>query len=92
MIELPRGKFDVYALALPRGHGFGDQLPREAWEAENGTAWAIVTRHVDYGDIGLIANRGGLRARPPRAPDARPSLEVRERASALRISQSGLLV
>lgn len=57
MIELPRGKFDVYALALPQGHGFGDQLPCEAWEAEDGTAWAAVTRHVDHGDIGLIVMR-----------------------------------
>lgn len=57
MIKLPQGKFDIYALALPRGHGFGDQIPHEAWEADDGTAWAVVTRHVDNGDIGLIAMR-----------------------------------
>lgn len=57
MIQLPRGKFDIYALALPRGHGFGDQVPNEAWEASDGTAWAVVTRHADTDDIGLIVMR-----------------------------------
>ena len=27
MRELPRGVFDIYALALPRGHGFGSRPP-----------------------------------------------------------------
>ncbi len=57
MIELPRGKFDIYALALPRGHGFGDQVPKEAWEANDSSAWAVITRHADTGDIGLIVMR-----------------------------------
>lgn len=57
MIHLPRGKFDIYALALPRGHGFGDQLPNEAWEADDGIAWAVITRHAETGDIGLLVMR-----------------------------------
>jgi len=31
MQELPQWLFDVYALALPRGHGFGDRPPTGAW-------------------------------------------------------------
>ena len=54
MIEVPLGRFDIYALALPRGHGFGDQIPHEAWEADDGKALAIITRHADRGDLGLI--------------------------------------
>ena len=31
MRQLPHFLFDVYALSLPRGHGFGDCPPVEAW-------------------------------------------------------------
>ena len=57
MIEVPLGKFDIYALALPSGHGFGDQIPHEAWEADDGKALAIITRQADRGDLGLIVMR-----------------------------------
>ena len=49
--------FDVYALALPRGHGFGDRLPCEAWQSDDGRACAIVTRHAEDGTLGLIVLR-----------------------------------
>ncbi|MFC3673111.1 hypothetical protein [Novosphingobium pokkalii] len=57
MIEVPLGRFDIYALALPRGHGFGDQIPHEAWETGDGKALAIITRHADHGDLGLVVMR-----------------------------------
>lgn len=57
MLELPPGKFDVYALALPRGHGFGDRPPCEAWETADGKACAIVTRHAEDDSLGLIVMR-----------------------------------
>jgi hypothetical protein len=57
MQTLGRGLFDVYALALPRGHGFGERLPQEAWQSEDGKACAIVTRHVEDGSIALIVMR-----------------------------------
>lgn len=49
--------FDVYALALPRGHGFGDRPPLEAWQSDDGQACAIITRHAEDGSIGLIVMR-----------------------------------
>jgi hypothetical protein len=57
MKTLGRGMFDVYALALPRGHGFGERLPHEAWQSGDGKACAIVTRHAEDGSIGLIVMR-----------------------------------
>ena len=57
MEEIGRGMFDVYALALPRGHGFGDRIPHDAWQSEDGTGCAIVTRHVEDSSFGLIIMR-----------------------------------
>ncbi len=57
MQELRHGKFDLYALALPRGHGFGDRIPAEGWETADGRAWSVVTQHAETGDIGLIVMR-----------------------------------
>jgi hypothetical protein len=57
MLAVPRGLFDVYALALPRGHGFGDHPPFEAWQSPDTNSCAILTRHVESGDIGLIVMR-----------------------------------
>lgn len=57
MRTLGRGMFDVYALALPRGHGFGERLPYEAWQSDDGKACAIVTRHAEDGSVGLIVMR-----------------------------------
>jgi hypothetical protein len=57
MLAVPRGLFDVYALALPRGHGFGDRPPFEAWQSPDAHSCAILTRHADDGSIGLIVMR-----------------------------------
>jgi hypothetical protein len=35
--ELPQWEFDVYALSLPRGHGFADRPPVGAWHTDAGS-------------------------------------------------------
>ena len=57
VLAVPRGLFDVYALALPRGHGFGNRAPFEAWQSPDANSCAILTRHADDGGIGLIVMR-----------------------------------
>jgi hypothetical protein len=34
MQVLPQWEFDIYALSLPRGHGFGDRPPVEVAEID----------------------------------------------------------
>lgn len=57
MLPVPRGLFDVYALALPRGHGFGERLPFEAWQSPDAHGCAMLTRHAEDGSIDLIVIR-----------------------------------
>lgn len=57
MEKLPQSLFDVYALALPRGHGFGDRPPVGAWRDAEGMACGIATRHADTGAFGLLVMR-----------------------------------
>jgi hypothetical protein len=57
MRELPRTLFDVYALALPRGHGFGNRPPIEAWRSEDDLACGVLTRDVDDGRFGVLVMR-----------------------------------
>jgi hypothetical protein len=57
MRELPQTLFDLYALALPRGHGFGDRPPVGAWQTDDGLACGIVTRHVNDQTFGIIVLR-----------------------------------
>ncbi len=49
--------FDIYALALPRGHGFGDKPPVGAWESDDHRACGIVTRDVNEGTFGALVMR-----------------------------------
>ncbi len=57
MRELPNSLFDVYALALPRGHGFGDRLPSEAWATDDRLGCGIITQDVNDGTFGIIVLR-----------------------------------
>lgn len=57
MRELPQTLFDVYALALPRGHGFGDRPPHEAWQTNDGLACGIITRDMNDQTFGIIVLR-----------------------------------
>ena len=43
MKELPLGCFDIYGLALPRGHGFGERGLMEGWQSEDDRAFGVVT-------------------------------------------------
>lgn len=56
MIDLPEPIFDLYALALPRGHDFGEDRPVEAFLTEDGRAFGIVLEHTD-GAFGAIVMR-----------------------------------
>jgi hypothetical protein len=57
MRELPQSLFDVYALALPRGHGFGKRPPIGAWRSGDDLACGVVTRGVDDGRAGALVMR-----------------------------------
>ena len=57
MQQLPQWLFDVYALALPRGHGFGDRPPTGAWGTADGRAWGTVTQDVNDGSFGILVMR-----------------------------------
>jgi hypothetical protein len=55
--ELHQREFDIYALALPRGHGFGDQPPIGAWLTDDAHGCGIVTQNVNTGILGFIVMR-----------------------------------
>jgi hypothetical protein len=57
MRQLPQSLFDIYALALPRGHGFGNRPPVEAWESEDGLPLGVVTHDESDGNFGLLVLR-----------------------------------
>ena len=57
MQELPQWLFDVYALALPRGHGFGDRPPTGAWGSADGRAFGTVTQDANDGSFGILVMR-----------------------------------
>jgi hypothetical protein len=57
MQELPQWLFDTYALALPRGHGFGDRPPVGVWGTADGRACGTVTRDVNDGSFGILVMR-----------------------------------
>jgi hypothetical protein len=57
MRVLPRGIFDIFALALPRGHGFGRRPPVGAWESDDGLTFGVLTRDVDTHEHGILVMR-----------------------------------
>lgn len=57
MRELPQSLFDVYALSLPRGHGFGDRPPVSAWETDDGLGCGIIVRDFTDQSVGIITMR-----------------------------------
>jgi hypothetical protein len=60
MQEIHQSLFDIYALALPRGHGFGDRPPIGAWQSDDHKACGIITRDVSEGIFGVIIMRRRL--------------------------------
>lgn len=57
MIPLARAVFDIYALALPRGHGFGQSPPTGSWQSDDGQAYGVVRHDEDDGSFGVLALR-----------------------------------
>ncbi len=57
MKQIDWGQFDIFALALPCGHAFGDDLPFELWQTEDQKGCAILRRHERTGAIGLLVMR-----------------------------------
>jgi hypothetical protein len=57
MQELPQSLFDVYALALPRGHGFGERPPIGAWGTVDRRACGAVTEDINDGSFGILVMR-----------------------------------
>jgi len=57
MRELSQWEFDIYALSLPQGHGFGDKAPTAAWLTDDGNTCGIVTIYGDSGPFGYLVMR-----------------------------------
>lgn len=55
--ELPQSLFDIYALSLPRGHGFGHRPPVGAWRSDDDRACGMVTRDIGAGSFGIMVMR-----------------------------------
>lgn len=57
MKPLPFQIFDVFALSLPRGLGFGNDLPANAWISDEGFTVGVLTRNVESGKYGVLIMR-----------------------------------
>jgi hypothetical protein len=81
MLPLPQSMFDVFALALPRGHGFGDRPPIEAYTSDDRLGCAVITRDDHNGTFGCLVMRPGVRKIYPPA--------IQKTASTSRLSHAG---
>lgn len=57
MKPLPESLFAIYALSLPRGHGFGTQQPVSFWQTDDSRACAVITRNRQDGTHGILVMR-----------------------------------
>src|SRR5258708_4162153 len=57
MRQLANWEFDAYAMALPRGHGFGNEPPVASFVSDDGTAWATICRSDDSGAYSYFVMR-----------------------------------
>jgi hypothetical protein len=57
MIPLAQAVFDIYALALPRGHGFGTSPPTGSWQSDDGQAFGVVRHDEETARFGVLALR-----------------------------------
>jgi hypothetical protein len=55
MEPIPQPMFDIFALSLPRGHGFGDRRPVGAWG--DGLTCGVVTQDAYDRSLGVLAMR-----------------------------------
>jgi len=57
MKELPQSLFDIYALALPRGLGFGDSPPIGGWQSNDKLTCGVITKSDTDSTFGLLVMR-----------------------------------
>ena len=57
MTPIPSCVFDVYALSLPRGLGFGDDPPVSAWGSHDHVTVCALTRNCHSGKHGILIMR-----------------------------------
>lgn len=57
MQPIPDEKFALFALSLPRGHGFGEWIPVGYWGDDRDQTCGVTTRHAVDGSFGLLALR-----------------------------------
>ncbi len=57
MDQLPFSMFDVFALALPRGLGFGENPPKNAWQSLDGVTVCALTSNTTSGRFGVLVMR-----------------------------------
>ncbi len=57
MRELPQWEFSVYALSLPRGHGFGNRPPVSVWRSDDGLGCGAITKDININDFGFLVMR-----------------------------------
>lgn len=57
MEQLSQWTFDIYALSLPRGHGFGDRPPISAWRSSDNLTCGVLTQDVNDGSFGVLVMR-----------------------------------
>lgn len=57
MLELNPAIYEVYALSLPRGLGFGRRPPISFWSSDDRLACGVVRRDEDDGSFGILVMR-----------------------------------
>lgn len=57
MDQLPFSMFDVFALALPRGLGFGENPPKSAWRSQDWVTVCALTENTTSGKFGVLVMR-----------------------------------
>lgn len=57
MRALPQWEFSIYALSLPKGHGFGNRPPVGAWLSEDGLSCGILRHDLNDRSYGVLVMR-----------------------------------
>lgn len=55
--KLRQREFDINALPLPRGYGFGNRPRMSTWHSDDGLACGALTRNVNDASLGILAVR-----------------------------------
>lgn len=57
MREVRPAEFDIYALSLPHGHGFGQEPPVGAWMSDDGVTLGVLRQHDETHRFGFLIMR-----------------------------------